>query len=130
MDYIERDALLLDCTRRYCEDCGRRKGMKNGKMKTVYAIGDAPCRACWVDDMMGDIEDFPAADVKPVVRGEWVKDNDGIDICSECASIALQRVHIKLPEKIVDLRMVRSRFCPNCGAEMVTDCHQLEEGEG
>ena len=65
-DYIEREAFLLQCRRRYCEDCERRKGIKNGKKKTVYAIGDAPCRACWVDDIMGDIEDFPAADVRPI----------------------------------------------------------------
>ena len=58
------------------------------------------------------------ADVQPVVRGRWVKDSDGLDICSECGEVALQRVFIKLPKKIVDLQMVQSAFCPNCGADM------------
>lgn len=57
-------------------------------------------------------------DVRPVVRGQWVKDSDGIYICSECGEVALQRVFIKLPKKIVDLQMVQSAFCPNCGAWM------------
>ena len=50
--------------------------------------------------------------------GEWEKDSDGLDVCSECGEIALQRVFIKLPDKIVDLQMVRSKFCPNCGARL------------
>ena len=50
--------------------------------------------------------------------GKWEKDSDGHDVCSECGEIALQRVFIKLPDKIVDLQMVRSKFCPNCGARM------------
>jgi len=50
--------------------------------------------------------------------GKWEKDSDGLDVCSECGEIALQRVFIKLPDKIVDLQMVRSKFCPNCGARM------------
>ena len=72
-------------------------------------------------DALECIAKLPAADVRPVVHGRWEKDNDGLDICSECESIALQRVFIKLPEKIVDLRMVRSRFCPNCGAKNKED---------
>ena len=60
----------------------------------------------------------PAADVRPVKKGRWIKDSDGLDICSECEEVALQRVFIKLPEKIVDLQMRRSNFCPNCGADM------------
>ena len=64
------------------------------------------------------INKIPAADVRPVKKGRWIKDSDGLDICSECEEVALQRVFIKLPEKIVDLQMRRSNFCPNCGADM------------
>ena len=62
-DYIDREAFISDKRKQYCADCDKRKGMKNGKMRFVYDIGDAPCRACGIDDMIGDIEDFPAADV-------------------------------------------------------------------
>lgn len=64
------------------------------------------------------IKKIPPADVRPVVRGRWGKDSDGLYICSECEEVALQRVFIKLPKKIVDLQMVQSVFCPNCGADM------------
>ena len=40
-------------------------------------------RACWVDDMMGDVDDAPAADVAPVVHGRWVEDHDYLK-CPEC----------------------------------------------
>lgn len=84
-EYIEREAFLEQKREQYCKDCARRKGMKNGKYKTLYEIGDAPCRACGIDDVLNDVEDFPAADVQPVVRCKdcvyWqkpqVKLNDG-----------------------------------------------------
>ena len=66
-DYIEREAFLEQKREQYCKDCARRKGMKNGKYKTLYEIGEAPCRACGIDDMLNDVEDFPAADVREVV---------------------------------------------------------------
>lgn len=70
-----------------------------------------------------EIKDIPAADVRPVKRGKWEKDSDGLSVCSECGEVALQRVFIKVPDTIVDLQMVESKFCPNCGADMreVTD---------
>lgn len=67
-DYISGQAFIERERKRYCENCERRQGIKNGKLKMVYDIGDAPCRACSVNDMFCDIEDFPAADVVPVVR--------------------------------------------------------------
>lgn len=61
--YISVEAFTASVRERYCKNCDRRKGMKNGKLKTVYAIGDAPCRACGIDDMVDDIDDYPPADV-------------------------------------------------------------------
>lgn len=57
------------------------------------------------------VRNLPAADVKPVVRGEWVPKNaDGswrVDTCSACKK---------------DTHYVRYApaydFCPNCGADM------------
>lgn len=56
---IDADAFIAEQRHLYCENCGRRKGMKNGKMKFVYDIGDAPCRACGYGDVLDDIDDAP-----------------------------------------------------------------------
>lgn len=93
-DYISREAFLAEQRHLYCENCARRKGMKNGKMKFVYEIGDAPCRACGIGDVLDDVENFPAADVRPVERAKW------------------EDVHIDHPE-IADIE-VASMFCPHC----------------
>lgn len=67
-EYIERDAFIAEQRHLYCDNCERRKGiMKNGKMRFAYEIGDAPCRACRYGDVLDDLEDYPAADVRPVV---------------------------------------------------------------
>ena len=63
-DYISREAFLAEQRHLYCENCARRK---NGKGKFVYDIGDAPCRACDIGDVLDAVEDAPAADVRPVV---------------------------------------------------------------
>lgn len=62
-DYIEREAFLEDIEKRYCLPCKENGKDYNGRM----------CRACWVDDMRGEIIGAPAAGVAPVVR------------CKDCA---------------------------------------------
>ena len=57
-DYIEREAFLEDAEKRYCLPCKEGGKDHNGCM----------CRACWVDDMCGEVKDAPAADVAPVVH--------------------------------------------------------------
>lgn len=56
--YIDREAFLEDAEERYCVPC-KGVGKDHNGLK---------CRACWVDDMCGDIIGAPAADVEPVVR--------------------------------------------------------------
>ena len=49
--------------------------------------------------------DLPAANVRPVVRGEWVQvmgKYDWMVKCSRCNGVPLET----------------SNFCPNCGADM------------
>lgn len=82
--YIDCDAFIAEKRMHYCAACKRRQGMKNGKMQFCYEIGDAPCRACDVADMLDYIEDFPAADVRPVVHGMWVRNEYGVIHCSVC----------------------------------------------
>ena len=68
MRLIDADALIDEAMERYCKDCDKRKGIKNGKYRIIYEIGDAPCRACEVDDMKDEIESAPTADAIEVVR--------------------------------------------------------------
>lgn len=63
-DYISREAFIEQKRKLYCENCSRRKDSKG---KTVYEIGDAPCRSCGIGDVLDDLDDFPASDVRPVV---------------------------------------------------------------
>ena len=55
---------------------------------------------------------------EPQETSEWVLDSDGLLICQKCGEIALQRMFVKMPYLIQDVRMVRSNFCPSCGADM------------
>lgn len=57
-EYIGRETFLKDIEDRYCLPCKEAGKDHNGCM----------CRACWVDDMRGEVIDAPAADVAPVVR--------------------------------------------------------------
>ena len=58
-EYIEREAFLKDIEERYCLPCKEAGKDHNGCM----------CRACWVDDMCGDVIDAPAADVEKMSDG-------------------------------------------------------------
>ena len=63
-----------------------------------------------------DIENFPAADVAPVVHGRWIGaplcGNDNCR-CSECGS--WHNVHANLRGEIIQ------KYCPNCGARVVEE---------
>ena len=99
-EYIEREAFIKNAEARYCDPCKEIGKDYNG----------LNCRACWVDDMVGDVEDTPAADVAPVVYGMWVYAKTYYDIdecnCSLCG---------QLMTTAIDKRM---NYCPNCGAKM------------
>lgn len=99
-EYIEREAFIKNAEARYCDPC-KEIGKDSNGLK---------CRACWVDDMVGDIEDTPAADVAEVVHGMWVYAKTYYDIdecnCSLCG---------QLMTTAIDKRM---NYCPNCGAKM------------
>ena len=53
-DLIDRDALMFDTEERYCTGCDSYRGSR--------------CRACWVDDMHGELVDAPV--VIPAERSE------------------------------------------------------------
>ena len=58
---IDADAFIKEKTKIFCENCDRRRGMKDGKLTKhfVYDIGDAPCRACDIGDMIDYVDDAP-----------------------------------------------------------------------
>ena len=120
-EYIEREAFLADKKWLYCTDCDKRKGKKRGKTVTLYEIGEAPCKSCGIHDMIEEVEEYPAADVREVVRGKWISvyDNEttvpikdgvpqGCCYCSVCGDWLAAS----------DEYEVRGNFCPNCGADM------------
>lgn len=106
--YIDADAFVKENREWYCAQCEKRKGMKRGKLQFVYEIGGAPCRACDVDDIISDIEDYPAADVEPVRPGRWVSKEGiyGVVYCSICD---------------FELKIDNTLRCPNCGAKMLPE---------
>lgn len=44
-DLMDKAAFETDIKNRYCTGCDNYKGLK--------------CKACWVDDMLGEVEDVP-----------------------------------------------------------------------
>ena len=71
--------------------------------------------SCSADDAYDRVNDIPAADVEPVVRGEW---KDGIDfdeqnvyMCSVCKEPYILESGTPKENKY--------NFCPNCGAHMM-----------
>ena len=99
-EYIEKGALQASLLR-------KKRGVANGR----YTEG-------WNDCLMrikSIVSCFPAADVAPVVRAEWVnphwRNSDYCYDCSNCGGEAMHRVYRWRDEKIYPI-------CPNCGAKM------------
>lgn len=64
----------------------------------------------------GEIEKIPSADVKPAVRGKWEKDSDGVPHCTNCDSLAPQKLVLHIKTISCTAPFVQSKFCPNCGS--------------
>lgn len=99
-EYIEREAFIKNAEARYCDPCKEIGKDYNG----------LNCRACWVDDMVGDVEDTPAADVAEVVHGRWLSKNphgyEWTFVCSNCNYVDGYPFN------------GRHNYCPTCGAKM------------
>ena len=88
-----------------------------GKYGIVHKDGMLGCKhpRSWVDDMLGEVLDAPAADVEPVRHGRWGKKQGGFwefAACSLCG------------EKTPTVGIIPN-YCPNCGAKM-----ELEDENG
>lgn len=121
MRLTDVDALIDDVKYRYCKDCDRRKGIKKGKYRVIYEVGDVPCRACGVGDMLDELDNAPTIDVEPVKHGHWVEvqrihetDHTAICECSLCGDTVW----------VYDGQRAWN-YCPNCGAKM----DEVEDGK-
>ena len=101
--YISVEAFTAAAMERSCKDCERRKGKKNGKKLTLYEIGEAPCRACGIMDMMEDVEAFPPANVRPVVKASMEYISFMTVRCTNCKEI---------------FHEFYGNYCPICGADV------------
>lgn len=88
-EYIERKA-ALDAVHKWCDPCG-------AAVEAVLSV--------------------PAADVAPVVHGQWISltecSNAGV-YCSICHKKVYKEDYAWCNRK----NKVRSSYCPNCGAKM------------
>lgn len=66
-EYLDREAFKKSVEERYCKPCKAEKKDHNGCW----------CRACWVDDMLDEVDCFQPSDVAPVVRCKDCKYRDG-----------------------------------------------------
>lgn len=83
---IERKAVLAVATDWCPDDDG-----------SVAKTGD-------IREMLDELESIPAANVRPVVRGKWKRNERGNYNCSNCKS--------------EHNAVFGFFFCPNCGADM------------
>ena len=110
MRLIDADALTDEIMERYCKECNKRKGIKNGKYRIVYEVGDAPCRACPIDDIKDELDNAPT--IEPERKtGRWIptgKDTIfGVDVrCSVCG------------ESFATTELAEELYCRHCGVYM------------
>ena len=111
MRLIDADKLEDDVMERYCKDCEKRKGMKRGKWRVIYEIGEAPCRACYVDDVKMELDEAPTIDAEPIRHGKWIwRYCPAHYYCSECGFCA-DGYTMECIDGIF-------KFCLKCGAKM------------
>lgn len=93
MEYIEREAAI-----------GSLLGWA-AQLTETYGKNDEYVKC--LESAAYNIEQIPAADVRPVVRAVWRRYSPFTDTyeCSNCG------------EQVID-QQFRTNFCPNCGAEM------------
>lgn len=91
-DYIERDRLMSEI----------EKSVEAAVQDGNLVVADA------FETMRDLVYAFPAADVRPVVRGRWVDEPDSNRMCA--CSLCGQWITKELSDCF--------NYCPNCGADM------------
>lgn len=108
-DYISREAAMNvpPLPKEY-------RGFTTMNLDDAYELG-------W-DDALQNLKDLPAADVRPVVRGKNITENNPADefLCSKCGIIIQDWSMVEMDWDVGELTNHEYvfRFCPNCGADM------------
>lgn len=98
-EYIDKEAFKKSVEERYCKPCKAEGKDHNGCW----------CRACWVDDMLDDVDCFQPADVAPVVRTLWAHLGGDEWCCPVCGFVITTEGSWDKPTK---------KYCEDCGAKM------------
>ena len=69
-----------------------------------------------VNEIMESIAKLPAANVRPVVSGEWIDMGDFVQ-CSKCHVTRLKEIESPYYGIIISMNF-KTTFCPNCVAKM------------
>jgi len=72
----------------------------------------------YLPPLKAEAERIPIADVQEVKRGKWLCIN-GTIFCSECQGKALYKYNENDNDDFPFLLPMKSKRCPNCGAEML-----------
>ena len=75
----------------------------------------------WETAICSVIDFVPAADVAPVVHGEWREDTDPADgdlRCTHCGTAWPKCVQKQIEEQGIWTLQTLFKYCPNCGAKM------------
>lgn len=86
-----------------------REAAKLNTMSLIIYCNEEP-GDMWISgiyDALVSLREVPAANVRPVVRGEWIQNADGNCVCSVC-NLGLSNCAASIFFK----------YCPFCGADM------------
>jgi hypothetical protein len=91
-------------------------------MSTAYGSDDKAIET-WnkrANDEKAILKIQPTVETVPMVHGRWIIDSDGLPVCSVCDEIAMQKMFCDILHKTwrYDVRLVKTPYCPNCGAKM------------
>jgi uncharacterized CHY-type Zn-finger protein len=104
--YIDAEKFVEEMRERFCEDCD----------------DELACWACGIHKAIEAIEDYPAADVAPVVHGKWVEPSykrKKAGICGSTDAMAGKcRCSVCRHEEPVFEEYPKYNYCPYCGAKM------------
>ena len=110
-DYISRQAVLdlIYELQNFYENEGKESEDFNSKMMYVGSVNALTA-------MEDGLSDIPAADVRPVVYGEWEPGNPVCPVCGEDKFKGLDA------DIWADWQ---PPFCPNCGADMMNNNYEI-----
>lgn len=104
-EYMDKEAFKKNIDERYCKPCKAEGKDHNGCW----------CRACWVDDMLDEVDCFQPSDVSPVVHGRW-NDSGRYTFPSGNTAVRCTNCGCALTES--EYHLNNWNYCPVCGAKM------------